>query len=449
MSYDYDVLFIGSGHSCNHGAIALKMAGKKVGMIEREKMGGTCTNFGCDAKILLDGPFEFNDALSRYEDLDIEKGKINWKKLMEYKKKHIGAFDPLLQGLFEKMGLDIIKGEGKIIDKHTIEVGGKNYTTEYIVIGTGCRDSKLDVEGKEFIHDSKDFLDIDEMPDSIVFIGAGIISLEFASMALELGKKVNIVVHGDKALRAYPQNYVDFIIKKMEGQGATFNWKEDITKIEKNGNKYVVNTSSGLKIETDYVIEATGRIANVENLGLDKLGIEYTNKGIKVNEYMQTSVENIYASGDVVDKKIPKLTPTAEFESNYIAYNILGINKNPIKYPAIPNLVFTLPRIAQVGVTIDEAKKDESKYKIVEVPFGQINEWVNNREKESHITYIFDNEGYLVGAAILSSEAGYMIDFLTLIINKKITATDLSQMIFSFPTQTYSIISGLIPILKK
>lgn len=268
-------------------------------------------------------------------------------------------------------------------------------------------------------------------------------------MALELGKKVNIVVHGDKALRAYPQNYVNFIIKKMEGQGATLNWKEDITKIEKNGNKYVVNTSSGLKLETDYVIEATGRIANVENLGLDKLGIEYSNKGIKVNEYMQTSLENIYASGDVVDKKIPKLTPTAEFESNYIAYNILGINKNPIKYPAIPNLVFTLPRIAQVGVTIDEAKKDESKYKVVEVPFGQINEWVNNREKESHITYIFDNEGYLVGAAILSSEAGYMIDFLTLIINKKITATDLSQMIFSFPTQTYSIISGLIPILKK
>lgn len=189
MSYDYDVLFIGSGHSCNHGAIALKMAGKKVGMIEREKMGGTCTNFGCDAKILLDGPFEFNAALSRYEDLDIEKGKINWKKLMEYKKKHIGAFDPLLQGLFEKMGLDIIKGEGKIIDNHTIEVGGKNYTTEYIVIGTGCRDSKLDVEGKEFIHDSKDFLDIDEMPDSIVFIGAGIISLEFVSWHLNLERK--------------------------------------------------------------------------------------------------------------------------------------------------------------------------------------------------------------------------------------------------------------------
>lgn len=449
IMYDYDVIFIGSGHACNHGAIALKMAGKKVAMVEQFKNGGTCTNFGCDAKIVLDGPFEYQEGLERYEDLGMESPKINWKNLMAYKKQIIGAFDPILEQAFTGMGIDMLKGHGKLTDAHTVDVNGKSYTTEYIVIGAGARDSKLEIPGKEFIHDSKDFLDLDEMPEHIAFIGAGIISMEFASMALLLGKKVTIIVHGDRALRQYPEEYVAKIIAKMEAQGAEFCWREDIGRISQTDAGYQVMTESGLVVECDYVLEATGRVANYENLGLEELGIEASPKGIVVNDHMQTAVSNIYASGDVVAKRVPKLTPTAEFESNYIAAQIIGLSDAPICYPAIPNLVFTLPRIAQVGVTVSEAKAAPEEYKVVEVPFGQQNEWVNNREKDAAITYIFDKEGYLAGAALYTAEAAMMLDFLTLIINKKMTALELRQMIFAFPTQTYSLVSGLIPLLKQ
>ena len=447
--YNYDVLFIGSGHSCNHGAIALKMAGKKVALVERDKNGGTCTNYGCDAKIVLDGPFEYQEGLARYKDLGIEEPKLNWKNMMAYKKSLIGAFDPLLGKLFTGAGLDLLHGQGTLIDEHTVEVDGKRYTAEYIVIGAGARDSKLDIPGSEFIHDSKDFLDLDEIPEHVTFIGAGVITMEFASMVLALGKKATIVVHGDRALRQYPANYVGNIIKKMESQGAVFQWKEDVCKVEKTESGYRLTAASGLEIESDYIMEGTGRIANVEGLGLEKLGIEASSKGIVVDDHMRTSVPNIFASGDVVAKRIPKLTPTAEFESNYIAAQILGQTDAPIQYPAIPHLVFTLPRIAVAGVTVDEAKADPEEYKVVEVPFGLQNEWVNNREKESHMTFILDREGHLAGTALYTAEAAMMLDFLTLVINRKMTAMELRNMIFAFPTQTYSLVSALIPEMLK
>jgi glutathione reductase (NADPH) len=447
---DYDVVFLGSGHSCNHGGIALAMAGKKVAFVEMNKMGGTCTNFGCDAKIMLDGPFEFLDGLKRYENLCVESDvKIDWTKLMAYKKQTIGAFDPILEQLFKKVGVDVIRGRGKIVDAHTVDVDGRKISAETIVIGTGARNAKLNIPGKEYTHGSNDFLDLDVMPEHMICIGAGIISMEFASMALMLGKKVTFVEYAPRALAAYPEDYVARLVKKMEGMGADFHFGEAAASVEKKGDSYVVTTGSGLRVEGDYVLDATGRIANVEDLGLEELGIEASRRGIKVDDHLRTSVPNIYASGDVVDKTVPKLTPTAEFESNYIAGQLLGLSDAPIVYPAVPNLVFTLPRIAQVGVSVDAAKADQEHYKVVNIPYGQKNDWVDNHETDADITFVFDQEGYLCGAAIYGSEAGNWLDYLTLIIDKKMTAADLRSTIMSFPTQTYMLWSLLILYLKR
>ena len=252
-----------------------------------------------------------------------------------------------------------------------------------------------------------------------------------------------------RALAAYPEEYVSKLVAKMEGMGADFHFGEAVSSVKKDGYSYIVKTKSGLTVEGDYVLDATGRIANVEDLGLEELGIEASRRGIKTDDHLRTSVANIFASGDVIDKAIPKLTPTAEFESNYIAAQILGLSDAPIVYPPVPNLVFTLPRIGQVGVTIDEAKADEENYKVVNIPYGPQNDWVNNHETDADITFVFDKEGYLCGAAIYGSEAGTWLDYLTLIIDKKMTAADLRGMIMSFPTQTYMLWSLLTPNLKQ
>ncbi|MBD5560776.1 MAG: NAD(P)/FAD-dependent oxidoreductase [Clostridia bacterium] len=447
--YDVDVAFIGSGHACNHGAIALRIAGKSVAFIEEDKMGGTCTNYGCDAKILLDGPFEYMEGLKRYEGLCVSSvGTIDWPALMAYKKKVIGSLDPLLGQLFTKMGIETVHGHGTLTDAHTVKVGDRTVTAEYIVIGTGQRDAILPVPGKEYIHDSKDFLSIDEMPDHIVFLGAGIISMEFASMALMLGKQVTIIEFAPRALAAYPEQYVSDIVKKMESQGAVFHFNAPVSEVVRTDSGFEVRTSNGITVQGDYVLGGTGRVANVEDLGLEGLGIEASKRGIKVDDHLRTSVPNIYASGDVVDSSEPKLTPVAEFDSNYIAAQILGLSTEPIRYPVIPNLVFTLPRIAQVGVPSDAAAKEPEKYRVVPVPYGPQNEWIDNRETDISLTFVIDKEGHLAGAAVYGSDGGPWIDFLTLIINEKLTGADLRRMIFAFPTQTYMLVSTLVPLLQ-
>ena len=446
----FDVIFIGSGHGAWHAVVTLAQAGKKIAVVEKDLPGGACPNYGCDAKILLDGPFEYLEGLGRYKGLCVDQtGSIDWSRLMAYKKEIIGVFPKALEDAAPQMGITLIRGSGKILDAHTVQAGEQTIRGETIVIATGQRDAELEIPGKEYVHNSRDFLSLDVMPERLVFVGAGIISMEFASMAVMLGKQVTILVHSDRALRAYPAQYVSKLVHKMEKDGVTFRWNEDVSSIEKSSDGYLLTTKAGTRIDCDYILGATGRVANYEGLGLEELGIQASRKGIVVDDHLRTSVPNIYASGDVIAKKTPKLTPTAEFESNYLASLLLGETEAPICYPSIPNLVFTLPRIAQAGVTVAEAEKVPEQYRIVSVPYGAQNEWIDNRETDIELSYIIDKEGYLAGAAIYGSDAGTWIDFLTLIINKKITATELRGMIFAFPTHTYMLANSLAPLLKK
>ncbi|MCR5079008.1 MAG: NAD(P)/FAD-dependent oxidoreductase [Bacilli bacterium] len=448
---NYDVIFVGSGHACWHGALILKTLGKSVALVEKDLLGGTCTNYGCDAKILLDSPFELKEGLDRYKGIGLaQEAKLDWKSLMAYKKQVIGGMQPALGGMFDKMGFDVIKGSARFLDKNTIEVEGEKYGAKNFVIGTGQTYIPLDIPGKEYFHDSRQFLSLDEIPEHVTFVGAGIISMEFASLCLSLGKKVEIITIDNLTLNQYPLEYTNLIVRKMEAQGAKFHFQTEVSELRKvdEGN-YVVVTKDGTEIKTNYVLVAVGRKANVYDMNLEGIGVKASDRGIAVDEHLRTTVKNIYASGDVIDKRIPKLTPTAEFESNYIALDILLPINRKIAYPAIPNLVFTLPRIGQVGVSVKEADANKDTYRVERVPIGQTMAWGNKNQLEESIIFIFDKRNYLVGAAVYSDDAGSYLDILTLIINERIGARKLSKMIFSFPTQTYGVISMLLASMLK
>ena len=448
----YDVVFIGSGHACWHGALILKTLGKSVALVEKELNGGTCTNYGCNAKILLDSPIEIKEALERYAGVGVnQKVEVEWNKLMAYKKQVIGYMPSALEGLFNQFGFDLIKGKASFVDAHHIEVNGEQYEAKNFVIGSGQNYVPLEIPGKEHFKDSRDFLSLDNIPDHVTFVGAGIIGMEFASICLSLGKKVDIIDLADAPLKQYPTEYVSLIKEKMEKQGANFLFNRHVSSLEKvDEHNYVLKTQEGDEIKSNYVLVAVGRKANVDDLNLEKLGIKYSNRGIKVDNHLRTSVKNIYVSGDAIDKKIPKLTPTAEFESNYIALDIVlpKLFRKPIKYPVVPNLVFTLPRIGQVGVSIDEAKKDNN-YRVESVEIGKTMAWMNKNQTEERFTFVFNKKKELVGAAVYSDEAGGYLDILTIIINQRLKAKDLSKMIFTFPTTTYALMSSLIPLMLK
>lgn len=454
--FDYDVVFVGSGHASWHAAVPLVSQGKKVAIAEEDTIAGTCTNWGCNAKYLLDTPYDFVDGLQNYRGLGVnELPQINWGQLAAYKKQSITPMHVFMEGMFQKMGIAVLRGHASLADAHTVRVVGKDgsqtqVTSEYVVLGTGEHSNRQDIPGKELLHDSRDFLDLNEFPGRIAFIGAGIISMEFASIALKQGATTTIIHHSDQALRQYPKRYVDTLVAKMREEGANFVFNTTVTKAETTGNKsgafepVRLTLSDGSVVEADYVVDATGRVPNVEGLGLENLGIEFSRRGIKVDDHLRTAVPNVFASGDVIDKRIPKLTPTAEFESNYIAGQILG-NPAPIEYPAIPNLVFTLPRIAQVGVSVDAALADPEHYDVASEAYGQQLTFMAKSDKASDFTFVTNKEGDLVGCAIYGVDAGELINFATMVINLHLTQADLNKMIFSFPGTTY----GFIAMMKK
>lgn len=448
--YDFDTVFIGAGHASWHAATILLQEGKKVAFVEKDVVGGTCTNYGCNAKILLDTPFNYIDGLKRYKGIGIsETPEVNWPALMAYKKKVISPLNQIMEGMFNKMQMPVIHGSGKLVDAHTVDVDGKKITAEYIVLGTGERAMKQNIPGNEYIHDSRDFLDLETFPKRIAFIGGGIIAMEFATIAAQMGSETTVIEYTDRVLRMYPEKYTDRVVDKMKAAGVQFLMQHEAKKITKTDKGLTLSFADGSSIETDYILEATGRQANVENLGLEDLGITSSRRGIKVDDHMRTSVPNIFASGDCVEKRIPKLTPTATFESNYIATQILGINPAPIQYPVIPNLVFTMPRISQVGVTIDAAEKNPDLYDIEVVEFGKRLLFEAKNQPDAEFTLIFDKKRHLVGGAFYGEDAGVYADLAALIINQKLTGLQLSQMIFTFPTESQAFLNLLVPLMLK
>jgi len=440
---DFDVIFIGSGHASWHAAVTLSQSGKKVAIVEEDTIAGTCTNYGCDPKILLDGPFELKNQLQQYPGIINGDVEINWEVLMNYKDKIINPLPIQLEHVFKSVGITIIKGHGRLTDQNTVAVDSSSYTAENIVIATGEHSRKLNIPGNEYLHDSRDFLSLKKMPNNITFIGAGIITLEFATMAVELGSHVTIIEYADKALANFNQEYASNIITKLKEAGVDFKFNTSVTAIEKGDTRLVVNTNEGDQIFADYVLDATGRMPNVDGIGLKEVGVEFSSKGIVVDDHLRSSVKNIFASGDVLDKTVGKLTPTATFESNYIATQILG-DPSPINYSVVPSVVFTLPRIAQVGVSSSDAA-DNDQFAVEQIDYGKQMLFQSKNEIDAKLTVVLNRKTKtVVGAEVYGNEAAEIINLLTLIIEQHMGPASLNKVIFAFPSTSVGVITLLI-----
>jgi glutathione reductase (NADPH) len=398
-------------------------------------------------KSLLDGAADVLHQAAAYQGKGITgELKIDWSALMAYKQKTINPLHLLLEQQFKAAGIEIVNGTAEFVDQHTVTAAGKNISAQDIIIGTGQRPSILPIPGKELMHDSRDFLDLPELPKHLTFIGAGIVSLEFAMLVRAAGAQVTVIEFADTALRGVEEKYVEQILQRMRDLGIELHFNEAVQSVVKQDSRLVVTTANGLKVTTDYVVAGTGRIPNVEELALDKVGVKFDKTGILVDDHLQTNVEHIYASGDVIAKRIPKLTPTATFESNYLAALLAGQTTAPIQYPVVASVIFTLPRIAQVGVTSAQAAAED--YQVVTIPYGARLRFQTKNEPAAEATLIFDQEHYLVGASVYGDEAPELINFLTMIISQKLTLNKLNQAVFAFPSQTIGLLSMLSPYLK-
>lgn len=431
--YQYDVLYIGAGHGTFDGAAPLAAKGYKVGVVEADKIGGTCPNRGCNAKITLDAPVELVRFQERMKDIVSGDLTFNWAENVKHEHEVIDGLPDFISGLLNDSGVDIIKGHGKLTGAHSVDVDGTEKTAANIVVATGQRPHRVDVPGSKLAHDSTEFMAMTELPQNITIIGSGYISLEFATIANAAGSDVTVLMHHDKALRAFHQPYVEHVLADLESRGVKFVKNVEVSEFTQNGDKYTVSYNDGQSVETDWILDASGRIPNVEELGLDEVGVKYNEHGIEVNDHLQTSVDSIYASGDVLDKKQPKLTPTAIYETTYLMQLFSKETTDAINYPAIPSVVFTSPRIAQVGVK-PVSVADNKDYTVNEN--NLLDGWYRLVDNESYAknTIVYDANHKIVGASEVSEKADNAINSILPAIEFGFEPEELGRLVYLFPS---------------
>ena len=422
---DYDVIYIGSGNAAWQGGRFLRKAGLKILIVEESLYGGTCANRGCNSKALLDAPYEIKALADNFEgcgksgDFDVD-----WTALMELKRKRIANMAPFLDGKFKEYDLDTAHGKGIIIDKHTVQVGEEKFTTEKIVICTGLKPVIPEIPGKEYLHDSTDFLDIDELPKHAIIIGAGFVGMETVT---------EIIIDDNVAI----DNPEERILNLENALNTDDKLRDPDAKIDNKAyeNAFTVNCESGLSLTGDYVIAAMGREANVEDIGLENVGLTYTKRGIKVNEYLQTDVPNIYACGDVADSGIAKLVTVAIHQSKYLGKALLEENPEKIVYPVVPAVAYTIPRIATVGVPAFVAEEMDG-YEVHRIQYGKSYSLELKNDRTAEAKVIVDKDLQIVGAEIMAADAENVANMFTFIINQKISLEDLDNMIYAFPSSS-------------
>ncbi|CAC96703.1 NAD(P)/FAD-dependent oxidoreductase [Listeria innocua] len=434
--FTYDVVIIGSGASGTTVAFEAQAAGLKVAIVEERSWGGTCVLRGCDPKKVLVGAAEARNLSTRLRGKGIkEAATISWTDLMAFKETFVEDVPESRLESFQEAGIETFFGPASFQNENTLQVGNDILSAKKIVIATGATPNTLKVEGQEHIQTSDDFLSLEKLPDSVVFIGGGYISFEFASIALAAGRDVHIIHHNSEPLKKFDPDFVAALVATLKEEGIHFHFDTDITKINKNGEKLHIEGKNGFSLETDLIIGATGRTPNIAHLALDKANIDYTKKGITVNEKLQTpNHPHIYACGDVAATKGAPLTPVVSMEAALVAKNILGGNEK-IDYPAIPSVVFTSPKLASIGISMEEANANPEKYQIKNHDTTNWYTYRRTNEKIALAKIIEDREtGQIKGAHFLSEEADYMINYIAILMKANLTLADLQSVIFAYPS---------------
>ncbi len=424
----FDTIVIGAGPAGLAAAHKLKSSGQKVAIIENNLWGGTCPNRGCDPKRVLIGAVETRDRLAQLQGKGFDEVPyVNWKELEVFKETFTKPVSQGSRNGIVKSDITAVDGQPKFVSKDEIVVNGQtHYQADKFIIATGQRPSYLNIPGKEHLLSSTDFLSLKKMPADITIIGAGYIAFELATIANATGAKVHIVHHNDHPLKEFNENYALELVKQLENKGVDFNFNIDTKTIEQDSEgKYVIKADN-FELTTDLIIGATGRIANADFLDLEKAGVEYTRHGVKVNAKLQSTNNNIYAIGDVVDTKQPKLTPVGGFEANYVADILTGKTDEDLELPLIPTVVYGSPKLAKVGA--------QDGAKVVDQDVTSWFTYSHTNEPKAKVRIVLNDKSEIIGATLLSNEADSLINLLTMAIKEHMTHSDVVKEIMAYPT---------------
>ena len=443
----FDVIIIGTG-SGSGVAKRCAAAGKKTAIIDCQPFSGTCALRGCDPKKVLVGVAH---VLSLNEQLRgkgiVTDATFSWKDLIQFKRSFTEPKIPKTEENLKEAGVTQYHGRAKFTAKNIIQVNDKTLSAEKFVIANGAAPTKLFMPGEDLLIDSTAFLELDELPEEILFVGGGFIGFEFAHIVSRFGVKATIVHRGEMPLGKFDADMVKLLMKASEKLGIKIILNTEVKSITKENNHFVIHAEQkgkSLVLSTSLAVHSAGRSPDIFDMGLEKMDVSFDKKGVAVNEYMQSvSNGNVYACGDANDKSLP-LTPVAAKEGIILAGNLLKGNYKKIEYGHVPSNVFTIPAIGAVGLT-EKAARDKSLN--FDAHFKETTDWYSSRrlnETVSGFKVLVEKEtDQIIGAHLIGPNAGEIINIFALAMNAGVKSSDLKKTIFSYPTNASDIVHML------
>jgi glutathione reductase (NADPH) len=439
MDRQYDLVVVGTGVT-SAVATRCREAGWSVAVVDSRPFGGTCALRGCVPKKIL---VSAADAVQGARDL-ADKGvpaatlTIDWPSLMRFKRSLVDPATRRTEEGWARIGVEQFHGRARFVDATTLAVGADRLTGRRVLVAAGAMPIPLGFPGADRLITSEEFLNLDALPPRIVFVGGGYIAFEFAHVAARAGVDVTMLDRGARPLGAFDPDLVDLLLRRTRDLGIRVELDIEVRGVETLREGFAVLGARGgqtLRYEADLVVHAAGRVPDIDDLDLDTAGVKREKRGVVVNEYLQ-SVSNpaVYAGGDAAASG-PQLTPKADHDAAVLTTNLLEGNRRAVRYDGLASAVFSIPPLASAGLTEDAARAAGRRFR---TSHQDTSSWFNTRRVGETVSafkvLVEEGTDRILGAHLLGPHADETINLFATAIRLGIPATELREVIFSYPT---------------
>nr|WP_175802486.1 glutathione-disulfide reductase [Burkholderia anthina] len=437
MDFDYDLFVIGAGSGGVRLARMSASYGARVGIAEEEQIGGTCVLRGCIPKKLLvyasHYPHELEDA--KGFGWTFGAGTLDWPALIAAKDREINRLSDIYINLLRQSGVDMHAGRATLVDAHTVAVGERTIRARHIAIATGSRPSLPPRPGIEHVITSREALSLATLPARIAVVGGGYIAVEFAGIFNGFGSQVDLFYRGEMILRGFDDDVRHFLSDEMTKQGVTIHARAVVESIARaDDGTLSVRVGDAQHGPYDAVLYATGRVPNVDGLGLERAGVLLDARGaIAVDAYSATSVASIHAIGDVTSR--PQLTPVATRDGALLARTLFGGARVAADHDYVPSAVFSQPEVATVGLSEADARRVYDGIDIYRTSFKALRHTLSGRDERTLMKLVVARDSQrVIGAHMVGRDAGEIIQGIAIAIRAGATKAQFDDTIGIHPT---------------
>lgn len=433
----YDLVVIGAGPGGYEAAAHAAHLGRKVALIEKGRVGGTCLNVGCiPAKTFLRSSKLYHEC-RHAAAYGVRLGSIEFDMpaLVDRKSRIVGTLTKGVEGMLKRAGVETIQGQARLIARNAVQVGADRYEAANILLATGSRVAQPPIPGlrSESVLDSDTVFGLTRVPEKVAIIGGGIIGLEFACFFNEIGCQVSVYEMLPQIATGCDLEIAARLLQTMKRAGVQFQLSAKVLGIEGSTLRYADSGGAEASVTADCILNATGRAPVVDGLGLEEIGVDFTPKGVKTNEFGKTNVPGVWACGDVTGRRMLAHAATRE---GIVAVNNMFGRKDRIRYQAIPSVIYTHPEVASVGRTEEELKALGIEYKKSVVPMAVAGRFLVEHEGASGTVKVLAGAKYgeILGVHCIGDPSSEFIVAAAAMVETEMCVSEASEIVFPHPT---------------